>query len=50
MVLYLQHHPRDPAEIDVPKFILDETLKYALPHALHVSDLVNYGIVKNAKT
>ena len=34
MVLYLQHHPRDPAEIDVPKFFLDETLKYALPHVL----------------
>ena len=34
IVLHLQHHPRHPAEIDVPQFFLDQTPKHALSHVV----------------
>ena len=53
-MLYLQHHPRQPAEIDVPKFFSGwdtEKCTVSCTNTYHdVTDLVNYVIVKNAKT
>ena len=50
IVLYLQHDPRHPAEIDFPKFSTEKcTVSFMNTHH-DVTDLVNYGMFKNSKT
>ena len=50
IVLYLQHHPRHPAEIDFPKFSTEKCTVSFINTYHDVTDLVNYGISKNPKT
>ena len=53
-MLYMHQHPRHPVEINVSKFFTvwdTEKCTVSCTNTHHdVTDLVNYGIVKNAKT